>query len=677
MGCYADLVAWLIAPLLTQEDSENDVVAKTSLTVCMTHVAFLGLLGVLVSNRLYFVHSLQNYWLIWVVVYSVGGYLWLRRVRRVTHTFIYLYAAILVVAAMVMDLHAASAPGQARRWPFFIAIFDLLVVCRVGDLAINIVVAITVFWVLLTSIESGFRFGLYDIPGLSPVQQRIDSVSCEALPCPSDAWPSSGVTMLAVLLLGFSVTRGFARELHHEREGLLECVDVARLLAQYLAAYDLDAADRCLQAGKLPADMDAVFDELLANLRAYRPFLPDSLFPQVRGDDSSRRSFSSSSDGASMGSPTGRRSPCRSRPLSPAAALTASVSVMNLTESGAMGSVATHPSFARLRERSHLSAGSHTGRLTPPCTPPSLRNTMTINRPASLEHKRMSLMCIEDSASEPNSVQVYDGFIDAHTALLSAVFDAVKAHRGSLDYFHGERIYASFNAFGRALNHGSNALAASCKITDMHAATVAVVTGMADAGYLGTAAVRSPSIVGNLPVMLEQVLRCAVLVKEGVVCCRATAREAGMQHPLRQLVHRCLLMGCKDDFGEVLYANAQLAGGGATGGDEWMYELAKCGAQAWEEYNTAAKLLFTHGVDAALAHSHRADRDEAVAQRFANDVRQAMVVDVRPRLTPCTVLGDAVDRIIEYESELSEREIRRHPSSAASSGDPGSPFDAF
>eukprot|EP01063_Lacrimia_lanifica_P018546 TRINITY_DN2544_c0_g5_i1.p1 TRINITY_DN2544_c0_g5~~TRINITY_DN2544_c0_g5_i1.p1 ORF type:complete len:648 (+),score=129.56 TRINITY_DN2544_c0_g5_i1:70-2013(+) len=586
----------VIDPVLCPDDTELHRERKRAIAIAVSLTTPVGAVALVITNtrEARLMQTSQNYVMILTNFVLMLFYVWLRWRKQLSVPFLYCLFLILSLTVCVMDLHRASS-YQVRAWPFFVVILDLMLVCNLPDGSTRLTGLCMALWLVVTSVESGYRFGLYDLPGLAPEDQRRRTTECASPPCPVASWKEGMMMTVLVFLLDFSITRGFAIEVGAKRAALEESVDVARLLAQHLAAYDLDAADRCLQAGKLPADMAAVFNDLLANLKTYRPFLPDSLFP---GDDEGKVS-----DEEEDAPPSSRASDRKESEGSSCA--------------------------SDLAEEQHA---SRVGR----------RVSLSVQRPVSLEPKEVTLLCVHphhDPSSKSDTPPVYDaGFVGGHTALLSAVFDAVKAHRGSLDYFHGERIYASFNAFGRAANHAVYAVSASSRVMDANVVTAAVVTGTAHAGYLGTAAVRSPSIVGNLPVMLEQVLRCAVLVKEGVVCCRATAREARMQHPLRQLVHRCLLGF--EASGTVLYAlcedllNQSISNNGPQ---EWMYELGQNASAEWASYNAAAEAYSSGGLQAALEHMASAGTDQQTRTRLELHARAAMTIDLRAR---CYALSD-------------------------------------
>ena len=53
---------------------------------------------------------------------------------------------------------------------------------------------------------------------------------------------------------------------------------IARDIAFALARFDLEGAERCVQRGGLDVRLNVAFRMLLANLKLYKPYLPDAMF---------------------------------------------------------------------------------------------------------------------------------------------------------------------------------------------------------------------------------------------------------------------------------------------------------------------------------------------------------------------------------------------------------------
>eukprot|EP01063_Lacrimia_lanifica_P022149 TRINITY_DN2982_c0_g1_i6.p1 TRINITY_DN2982_c0_g1~~TRINITY_DN2982_c0_g1_i6.p1 ORF type:complete len:635 (+),score=90.60 TRINITY_DN2982_c0_g1_i6:34-1938(+) len=600
--CCGAVLEFFLNPILREDDTNDERVRKKIIilaTLIMTSVSFFAVV-VSNNNEGEFLMTLSNITMIMWVLFASGIYMYFCAVKRVTDRALQIMTMVGSLAVFATDLHAAAS-FQTRAWPMFVIVLDVLLIVNMQATA-KILVGIVAVWILLVTIESGLRFGLFDIPGLSPQSQRLESVECDLLPCPVNAWVQSGALGVMIFITDFAITRGFSTELQRQMAALEESVRVSGLLAKHLAAYDLDSAESELQLhhGNLPEEMTAVFRELLANLQSYRPFLPDALFGD--GDDDTERCSSWSKRSSN-----------------------ATATTVDTARSADNVSV---------ESRSVASSCRNTGTRSP-------RARAAVRHQTQLSRVPLTLMVVSmrtcEEAADP-------AWIAQHTAWLTKVFQCVREERGALDRFDGDRVYASFNAFRKALNHVSNALSAATTVKtmghpDTATSTTAVVTGEMYAGYLGTAALRSPTVVGPLPHLLDSVLRAGELAEECVVCCpQVHARTTGF--PLRMLLHRfffdealaCPVWGAVEaGVGRCLYVLDGPANGEVQ---EWMYELADVEGR-WHEYNIAAAARHNGTGTSTVAEKLRAAGvDEDVADCFAAACRTAMRLDLRVRREP-------------------------------------------
>ena len=111
-------------------------------------------------------------------------------------------------------------------------------------LTIGAVVSLIVYLVVI-QLEEYLRFGLFDLNGLAPYEERVCQGGCEKPPCPRSAYMTVGIllTNLAIFLLDFYFTRGFALQVQREREKIAATVTAAEQVAESLALLDLDAAE--------------------------------------------------------------------------------------------------------------------------------------------------------------------------------------------------------------------------------------------------------------------------------------------------------------------------------------------------------------------------------------------------------------------------------------------------
>eukprot|EP01063_Lacrimia_lanifica_P023629 TRINITY_DN3125_c0_g1_i10.p1 TRINITY_DN3125_c0_g1~~TRINITY_DN3125_c0_g1_i10.p1 ORF type:complete len:638 (+),score=103.93 TRINITY_DN3125_c0_g1_i10:52-1965(+) len=583
--CGDALARYLLHPVLDPGRDTAEQLLRKKATVTFLWASIAAMVG---SNSVTaldgFIPSIENYATVAATVYCCIAYAWLRRVRFVSDAFCYGLAAIACGLIMAHDLQSATR-ATSRGWALLVVVLDYGLVCNASR--INWVVPLGLVWVTLTAAESSHRFGLYDLPGLAPQSKRIQICACATPPCPVADVPTNAGGSLLVFLLDFLITRSFATQLRQKRAELEESVDVAGRLAQHLAAYDLDAAEATLaaKAEKMPDDMAGVFRGLIANLRSYRPYLPDGLF---------NTDTDSSFD----------------------------------TDEGFQSDSSPSMSGSRYSEQQSVS-GEHGNAEHSQSTTGLLPRVATgFARALQLDLKRISLVTVvlRDSIEVAN----VEDFLARHAHSLSLVYDVIKAERGSLDHFHGDRVYASFNAFGKAYTPGIKAANAAAEVIRLPHHRAAVVTGMAYTGLLGIDAVRKPTVVGALPQRLEFAVRAAAALAEAAVCCDETAAEAGQVLPLRALLHRVMLPVGYDDA--MLYrvhaADTQNSLTHPKAHEaEWMYELAGNSAVTWTRYNAAAKLHYNSSYNAACAYLADAGEND-VLQQFEADAALAKVVNM-------------------------------------------------
>ena len=93
------------------------------------------------------------------------------------------------------------------------------------------------------AIEEAFRFGLLDIPGIMPQEERAayleETYQCTKLPCPANSVNYQSIAV-AVFVVDFLATRGFARGLLKEQESMARTVNAVQEIASLLAGYDVE-----------------------------------------------------------------------------------------------------------------------------------------------------------------------------------------------------------------------------------------------------------------------------------------------------------------------------------------------------------------------------------------------------------------------------------------------------
>ena len=176
-------------------------------------------------------------------------------------------------------------------WAPLVLIVDLLLVMEAPTHYTVVFVAGVTVWLCAVASEEMFRVGLFDLPGLLPqhgVQGRWElhrkQGECTELPCARDS--GMLVSSVAVFLIDFIATRGFARDILKEQESMERTINTVQTIAELLAGYDVEGVSELLASPKtvLPEAMHNTLHKMEENLRKYRPYLPAALFEDMEDD---------------------------------------------------------------------------------------------------------------------------------------------------------------------------------------------------------------------------------------------------------------------------------------------------------------------------------------------------------------------------------------------------------
>ena len=230
---------------------------------------------------------------------------------------VYLTTAVIVGCAYPMyavilfwDLNGRSLAFP--QWPMLVLMIDFMLVMQVPQRYTIALVCFTVLWLLFVSLEETFRFGLLDLSVLRPQEgtygrreyyrQRTD---CEVLPCAVPFPPSGFIPALAVFLIDFLATRGFARQVLEEQASMERTINVVQEIASLLAGYDVEKVAELLEkhGGDLPHGMTVALRTLEDNLRMYKAYLPKTCLPFAEDDaDAELLAFDVTSESYDTGS---------------------------------------------------------------------------------------------------------------------------------------------------------------------------------------------------------------------------------------------------------------------------------------------------------------------------------------------------------------------------------------
>ena len=235
-------------------------------------------------------------WEVWID--PRGRYLY--RVTGLVTLFAAVYATMLVICKVKLTTPAivciacayavgtfgadvtARAAGNTS-WMLLVIVVDFLLVMEVPARYSMRVVCVAVVYFVVMGVEGLFRFGILDIPGILPQEERAaymdEARQCTVLPCP-DGSLNFHLVAVGVFVIDFIATRGFARGLLKEQASMERTINAVQEIAALLAGYDVEQVAELLKAheGDLPEGMTAALRNLEENLRKYRPYLPAALF---------------------------------------------------------------------------------------------------------------------------------------------------------------------------------------------------------------------------------------------------------------------------------------------------------------------------------------------------------------------------------------------------------------
>ena len=458
---------------------------------------------------------------------SVFALIWLMCKRDLTTQLVLFAAMGGYLSVMLSDVVSRTVGSSA--WPQFVLVIDVLLVMEVPAHHSMGVVCVTVVYLVVMSLEEGFRFGILDIPGIMPQEERqkyiVDLLSCDVLPCAQNTIPIT-LTALMVFVVDFIATRGFARGLLKERESMERTINTVQEIAALLAGYDVEQVAELLKVhgGDLPEGMTEALRNLEENLRMYKAYLPKTCLPFENEKSLSLSSVESASE---------------------------------------MGSSAMSCSL-RFRRSSlraqQLGLSSVKGTL------------LAVNVKDTLSR------LVEDSAC----------FSDLFTTLLLQTLQGTETRRGMVDVFIGDRIHCSFNASKQCASHATSALHTATLLIRggvTSYANMGVATGTVLRGDMGCEVMRRFSMVGELVRDVNGLERVGRMLGCDVVCNRMCFSDAECEHQLRLLPCKVeVASGCEAQVVAELIAKQENT---AETGDEWMYMIG--GKKDWDEYNTVVR----------------------------------------------------------------------------------------
>ena len=494
---------------------------------------------------------------------------------------------------LMWDLSGRSIATE--NWPLLVLVIDILLVMQVPKGYSLGLVCFIILWLVLLGVEESFRFGLFELPGSTPLEGEYgrlyymqEKFACEMPPCPMPFPSSRLITAVSVFSIDFIITRGFARQVLKEQASMERTINAVQEIASLLAGYDVEKVAELLEEHEheLPVGMTVALRALEKNLRSYKAYLPQTCL--LRGE------------GMEEGSEAGSE---RFDIEQDCSELTASSSFTN----------ASLPA-ANVR---HIALVLTSVKAT----------LLTVNIKDTLR------LVEQDSAH----------FSSFFTTLLLKTLKATDAHRGMVDVFVGDRVHCSFNTSRQCANHATSALHTATMLfrgLKLSQVNIGVATGKVLRGDMGCEVMRRFSMVGTLVRDVHGMERAGRILGCDVLCNRMCFSDAECEHEMR-LIPCKVEVSATSDTPEVV---AELLPDTAPSMDatlEWMYQIEK--NKKWENYSTTVRKYLKGDVSAA-----------AVEKAAQGCPCERSPLNVHPSTVPGGLLSVALARPLQDTGALQE-----------------------
>ena len=291
----------LLAPCLRRAilptDSDEDRRYKTFLLALGLFVGLSGcyhLSAALVKNSIPVASHVLETIPIWTqIVFAIFTFAYFLTVRTVNKRLVEVtFYVCLVIIIGLADLSAIIAM-LPRQWPSFVCVIDFILVLDMSKTLEYAMVGTVITWLVVTHVNDvrGWGVNLRVLLRGTDVDNALagvpDACDCAEPPCgySFNYSVASLLGALAVFLVDFFITRGFASQVRVEKQKIAASIDTAQKVTECLVKFDLDAARQILQSDAgMPDELYQSFAQLLANLDEYRPYLPDALMSVLHSD---------------------------------------------------------------------------------------------------------------------------------------------------------------------------------------------------------------------------------------------------------------------------------------------------------------------------------------------------------------------------------------------------------
>eukprot|EP01062_Namystynia_karyoxenos_P084194 TRINITY_DN9851_c0_g1_i2.p1 TRINITY_DN9851_c0_g1~~TRINITY_DN9851_c0_g1_i2.p1 ORF type:complete len:955 (+),score=161.88 TRINITY_DN9851_c0_g1_i2:85-2865(+) len=442
---------------------------------------------------------------------------------------------------------------------------------------------------------------------------------------------TSAISVLLSIRYAFAI-HVLSSERDAETNRLRNAVATAEAVAEALAEFDLGRAEELVKGdGAVPLALRDAMIRQLDNLKAYRPYLPDSLFqsdepavtsstPPLTREPTGTSAVTSGSDKQGAADATASMALSRTETDAVLRQVTGTTAASSPQYGGAESPLSTRQQGNVFVFTVHSSPQPGQMSLTTPRgLSPSYAGSRAGPRVSSLprrlqgpqagRHGSAALCCVrlvlprgQSSAADLHAVAYA---LDTHNVLAAAMIDAAKSTRAVVERMAETRALASLGAQGQNMGRAAAATGACrlcLRVTQLCSipCSAGVATGSALSGFVGTDALKGRFVLGPAKFTACRFSQLALVLRCTAIACGSTVAAAHHEFVFRQVD-----MIRSESGTQVLH---QLLGANTDEqrNTEWMYALQACA-----DAHKADPL--TSALDALV------DGDVQLAQRRASD----------------------------------------------------------
>ena len=344
--------------------------------------------------------------------------------------------------------------------------------------------------------------------------------------------------------MDFVCTRGFAITVLEEKNRILASIEAANHIAISLSRFDLESSEELLDDSSIPTDLKVAFQQILNNLRTYKPYLPQSCFPFDDDTDDDTDDYG----------------------------------------------VPTSPRLSSRQSSASVSSNSF----------PDLRPAVIVSLQKNFEPTTASLLVVNvrnSSSVLHNSIKSFSFLI---SDLITSCSEIIDRNKGTLDFFLGDRVFANFGACRPQRGHAVSCVSAASAmivketillrphqehVTDnVLSLNIGVGSGKLTCGDLGSETVMRFSIIGKVAGLVCAVERAACLFDVSILSEEDLYKQVRHTHVTR--VHLQAIV-----FNNNTHIVFEIITSSPNEPNEWMYELGDVGK--WDAFNLCAVALLT------------------------------------------------------------------------------------